>query len=57
MTTIHVEPYLSKELAVTRAVEKIESNPINKPFLFTGAIYSKKTGASYVLRIRLALER
>ena len=44
MTTIRVEPRLTKTLAISRAVAKIEENDINKPFLFTGAIYNRGTG-------------
>lgn len=44
MTIIYVEPHLSKGLAISRAIDKIESNPTNKPFRFLGAIYSKGTG-------------
>ena len=44
MTTIRVEPRLTKTLAISRAVAKIEANDINKPFLFAGAIYNRGTG-------------
>ena len=44
MTTIRVETKLSKAEAIHRAVEKIEKNEFNKPFLFTGAIYNRGTG-------------
>ena len=44
MTTIRVEPCLTKTMAISRAVAKIEENDINVPFLFTGAIYNRGTG-------------
>jgi len=44
MTTIHVGKGLSKIESIRKAIRKIETNPINYPFRFTGAIYSRILG-------------
>lgn len=44
MTFITVDKGLTKENGIKAAIKKIEENPANKPFRYTGAFYSQHTG-------------